>query len=99
MDFQKLYVLKYKKGMVGPQTAFILASSDKRAEDVGKKYCGTIPGCRYITAFKAVLATEDILGDAEMLDIDSPVGPADYTGEGAVRPSKTSETSSVGVIA
>ncbi len=63
MDFQELYVLKYKKGPVGPQTAFILASSDKRAEDVGKAYCGTIPGCRYITAFKAVLATEDILGD------------------------------------
>lgn len=58
---QDLYILKYRRGMSGVTTGFIMASSQRTAELVGSRYCDSIPGCRYITVTKAVIADESIL--------------------------------------
>jgi hypothetical protein len=58
-----LYTLRYRESVQGVKTGFIVATSLKRAEEVGKHYCNSHPARRFITVESAILADESVLPD------------------------------------
>lgn len=60
-----LFLLRFRKGSIGVQTGYIRASSLQRAEQVGKAYCNSRVGHRYIGVERAIVADESILPGAE----------------------------------
>ena len=61
MDAKNLYIIRYRKGMTGVQTAFITASSNARAEALGHFWCNGQVNCRFIQVIPAVIADESEL--------------------------------------
>lgn len=61
---QELYTMRYRHGMRGPVSGFILASSKEKAEMVGRVFCAGIIGTQFISVDRAILADESILDTA-----------------------------------
>jgi hypothetical protein len=60
-----IWILRYKHGLSHVQTGFIRASDQATAEAVGRAYCGSVVGMRYVHVSPAILADESILGPAK----------------------------------
>jgi len=68
MDLTNLYVLRYRRGVTGVQTGFIVASSNAKAEEVGHHYCNNLVNCRFIRVESAIIADESILPKLEQVE-------------------------------
>lgn len=74
---QKLFTLRYRTGSLGVQTAFLMASNQARAEQVGQTWCNLEPFRKYIAVVPSIIADEGILGlpPEEEVPVRQPVAP------------------------
>lgn len=54
----KLWQMRYKKGFIGPCVGFIEATTQEKAEELGRKYCVDHPDHKFLAVEDPILATE-----------------------------------------
>jgi hypothetical protein len=67
---ETMYILRYKAGLSQVQTGFLLADSQAQAEEIGRRYCGSKVGHRYVSVSPAILATSAILGPVKVEEVE-----------------------------
>jgi hypothetical protein len=60
-----LFTLRFRPPVNGVQERFVEASDIIQADQVGKKWCDSQPGYKFVSVGQAVVADASILGEAE----------------------------------
>jgi hypothetical protein len=60
-----LFTLRFRPPVNGVQERFVEASDVIKADLVGKKWCDSQPGYKFVSVGQAIVADESILGEAE----------------------------------
>lgn len=71
-----LYIMRWRRGSAQPETGFLRATSKEKAEEVGRAYCASVPGSRFIKVDRAVLADESFLEIRDQESKDRLTGAA-----------------------